>query len=132
MLSPYFSTSIMENQLKPFRTKKIVFLGEQDGPAERELKFKLAECLSSYENVDSAFLARISLREISTPQVALCLNGGENNALELVECVGKVFGRLFKTTQHLEVVFLTKEQLEEIKRVAKSFYPSLCQKPIRI
>jgi hypothetical protein len=104
------------------QTKKVLFLGEQDGIGERELKTKLAECFSIDDGVESAYLARVSFAEVPMPQVALCLKGGKDKAAALVECAGRVFSKLFKTTKHLDILFLSDAQVTEITRVAKPFY----------
>ncbi len=108
--------------MEALRTKRVLFLGEQDGVGERELKAKLSECFSVDGGVESAYLARVSFAEVPMSQVALCLKGGEEQVPALVECVGKTFKKLFKTTQHLDIFFLSEAQLKEITLVAKPFY----------
>jgi hypothetical protein len=104
------------------KTRQILFLGEQDGVGERALKIALSECFSINGKVDSAFLVRVSFTEVPMPQVALCVKGNDDESAPLVECVGKVFSKLFKTTQHLDILFLSDAQLAEVTRVAKPFY----------
>jgi hypothetical protein len=105
----------------PVKTKRVLFLGEQDGVAERELKAKLVECLSGKNGVQAAYLVRVSYAEVPEPQVALYLSGGDEQAHALVECVGQAFSGLFKTTQHLDILFLSHTQVVEVQRVAKPF-----------
>lgn len=107
------------------KTGQILFLGEQDGVGERALKMALSECFSTNGRVDSAFLARVSFTEVPMPQVALCVKGKDDETSSLVECVGRVFGKLFKTTQHLDILFLSDTQLAEVTRVAKPFYSAV-------
>jgi hypothetical protein len=105
-----------------FKIKKALFLGEQDGTIERELKAKLIDCFRSNPNVSLAYLVRVSYTETLTPQVALCIRGGKESAAELVGCAGKAFKSLFRPTVHLDIWFLTEDQLNDIEHVAMPFY----------
>ena len=67
-------------------------------------------------------MARVSFAEVPMPQVALCVRGGEHQKAVLVECVGSIFSKLFKTSLHLDILFLSEDQVSEITRVAKPFY----------
>lgn len=108
--------------MQSLKTKHVLFLGEQDGAGERELKSKLVECFSNGAGVELAFLARVSFSEVPAPQVALCVKGDKKYAQSVVDCVGRIFATLFKTTQHLDILYLTDLQVPEIKRVASPFY----------
>jgi hypothetical protein len=108
--------------MQQFKAKSLLFLGEQDGVGERELKSKLCECFITAREVELAYLARVSFEETPGAQVALCLKGVAKNPSELIECLEKVFKQLFKTTQHLEIFFLSDEQVTQVGRVAKPFY----------
>jgi hypothetical protein len=106
------------------RTERVTFLGEQDGVPERALKAMLSDYFSVDGNIQEAYLARVSFAEAPAPQVALCLRGNEETAPDLVDRVGRAFAKLFKTTEHLDILFLTAAQLTQITRVAKPFYPA--------
>jgi hypothetical protein len=109
--------------MEPWKiTQKILFLGEQDGAIERELKAKLTNCFTSKQTVSSAYLVRVSYEEAPGPQVALCIRSGEGPAMELVECSGKIFGSLFDPREHLDIFFLSETQLAVVEQVAKPFY----------
>jgi hypothetical protein len=110
--------------MESIKTQKAIFLGEQDGPTERSLKTELAKFFVLNQEIISAYLARVSYAEVPGSQIALCLKGGEQNAQELVQGIGKVFSRLFNPMQHLDILFLSEIQLESIERVAKPFYSS--------
>jgi SseB protein C-terminal domain len=110
--------------MESIKTQKAIFLGEQDGPTERLLKTELAKFFVLNQEIISAYLARVSYVEVPGPQVALCLRGGEQNAQDLVQGIGKVFSRLFNPTHHLDILFLSEVQRESIDRVAKPFYLS--------
>ena len=106
------------------KAQRVLFLGEQDGVGERALKQALVKCFSIRGDVIAAYLARVSFRETPGPQVALCIRGTEDKAGDLVECAGKVFRGLFKTAEHLDILFLSDAQVLEISSVAKPFYPA--------
>jgi len=109
--------------MEELKTSRVLFLGEQDGPVERELKTNLIEnCLISNRSVLSAYLARVSYQEMPGSTVALCFWGGKENAAAIVECVGATFRRVFRSTEHLDIFFLDESQLQAIYKVAKPFY----------
>jgi hypothetical protein len=111
------------------KTERVLFLGEQDGAAEQALKQALAECFSLRGDVLAAYLARVSFWETPGPQVALCIRGTGDISGDLVECAGKIFSGLFKTSEHLDILFLSEAQVLEISSVARPFYPPTDQSP---
>jgi hypothetical protein len=109
----------MEN----LRTSRVLFLGEQDGPVERELKAYLVEnCLSPQWCVSSAYLARVSYQETPGLTVALCLWGGKENATAIVESIGTAYSRQIGATERMDIFFLDESQHQAVGRVAKPFY----------
>jgi hypothetical protein len=108
--------------VQSIRTARILFLGEQDGAIERELKAELSNCLVAEGCVSSAYLAQVSYRDAPGQHVALCLRGQGPDAARLIARIEAIFRRRFNATQHLDIVFLSKAQMSEIKRVATPFY----------
>jgi hypothetical protein len=101
----------------------VLFLGEQDGPVERELKAYLAEsCFASQRGIFSAYLARVSYWETPGVAVALCLWGDKENAAAIVECIGAAFQRQFNAAEHLDIFFMDEVQHQAMGKVAKPFY----------
>lgn len=98
------------------------FIGDQDGPVERELKKKLIPCLSPYKQVTKAFLARVAYGSSTVQQVALCLVGGARDAEQILGCVQPIFEQMFSASDSLDIVFLTEGKLKQISAVAKPFY----------
>jgi hypothetical protein len=82
----------------------------------------IEDCLSFQPSVSAAYLTRVSYQETPGQNVALCLHGGKENAAAIVDCVGAIFRKHFHTTQHLDILFLSTQQLEEAAKVAKPFY----------
>jgi hypothetical protein len=99
----------------------VVFLAGQDGQPERELKAELLDLFKRNINLHSAFLVRVRYSDSQDINVALCL-GAIREDPELVTSVGTVFHKMFGTNEHLDIVFLTPDQLPEITMVAKPFY----------
>jgi SseB protein C-terminal domain len=105
------------------KVSRVLFLGEQDGPVERQLKTKLIEhCFVSQGSVSSAYLARVSYQDTPGVTVALSLWGGKENAAAILECIGTAFRPLFRATEHLDTVFLDELQRQAVDKVAKPFY----------
>lgn len=97
------------------------FLGEQDGPAERELKSRLAESFRRDQSVTTAYLARVSYGEESFA-VALCLRSQFRPDRGLAEKVGTIFASMFGGHEHLDVIFLSEAQEAELKKVCQPFF----------
>jgi len=104
------------------RVPEIRFVGEQDGPAERHLKGKLSELFRHSNNVQRAFLARVALRGTGNLDVVLALRFENGPDKDMVNKVGAVFASLFNTDEHLDIVFLTKQQESELIVVCQPFF----------
>jgi hypothetical protein len=113
--------------MEPLKTARVLFLGEQDGEIERELKKQLSGCFSRSILVSFAYLVRTSYKETPGANVALCILAKTANRTELLPCVEEVFRRLFHPTQHMDTLFLSEAQLQEINKVAKPFYTASAQ-----
>ena len=101
------------------------FVGEQDGPPERELKARLVEVFRLDSRVARAYLARVEYGDGSGMHIALCLSSsfaGFDQAL--VREIGGVFASLFGSHEHLDTVFLREEQEETLTQVCRAFYPT--------
>lgn len=105
-----------------FKVRKTLFLNEQDGPAEQVLKRCLTGYLSCVPGVEQAFLVSVSHHKSSEQQVALCLVGGKKDALQIFQAAETMFHELFRSTENLEVLFLTDEQRIEVSAIANPFY----------
>ena len=103
------------------RTEGVVrFLGEQDGPPERQLKDALRPMLAGTKSVRSAYLTQVSYGSSTDRAVALCLVSPASQ--HLVQAVAAEFARLFGTSAHLDIMFLEPAQEAECKRVCPAFY----------
>jgi len=99
--------------------RKIRFVGEQDGPPERDLKELLVPELVS-SAVKRAYLVRVAYDDPSSQEVALCVRGTESAAL--VRTVAAHFATVFGRETHLDILFLTEPQERELSRVCRPFY----------
>jgi hypothetical protein len=97
------------------------FLGEQDGPPEREIKSRLAEFFGRDRSVSTAYLARVAYAEKSVA-VALCLRSQFGPDRGLAEKVGNIFASLFGGREHLDIIFLSEAQETELVAVCKPFF----------
>jgi hypothetical protein len=110
----------MKDDVESFRVSDVTFVGEQDGPAERELKTLLAEVFLGSPTVVRAYLARV-LYAPSNAGVALCLNS-EAEDRSLVAEIAKRFASLFGRNQHLDIMFISKARETELMRVCPAFF----------
>ena len=99
----------------------VIFIGEQDD-AKRTLKGKLSELFGESKNVQKAYLARVHYGDPKAASVALCLGvtGGADE--QLVEKVHSLFPRQFNQAAHLDIIFLSVKQEEQLALVCKPFY----------
>lgn len=74
---------------------QVRFIGEQDGPAERELKQRLAEFFRGHQSVKAAYLARVSYGDAGPVSVALCLRTQLGPDSGIAEKVGRIFASMF-------------------------------------
>ncbi len=104
-----------------FQVAQLRFLGEQDGPPERELKCRLSEFFERDENINTAYLARVAYGGESFA-VALCLRARSGPEPALAENVGKIFAFTFGSHENLDIILLTETQEAEMLRVCEPFF----------
>jgi SseB protein C-terminal domain len=99
----------------------MVFVAEQDGIPERELKAKLVEHFTGNINLEAAFLVRVRYGASKELKVALCLSARRPDT-QLARKAASEFQQMFVVDESLDIIFLTSKQLREISQVAKPFY----------
>ena len=117
-----------------FQVRAIAFLGEQDGPPERDLKQALSVIFSGEPSVSRAFLAKVT-HDFAIPGVALCVclrdSGAQSSRAlpsHLTREIARAFAEIFASVEHLDVVVLSSAEEHEASRVCRPFYevrPSL-------
>ena len=105
-----------------FHSARVLFLREQDGVVERELKSRLVEIFRQFQTVKAAYLVRISYTEVPGISVAVALVGGEEDAESIVPTIGAAFGSFFHANEHMDILFLNPSQIEAVAKVAANFY----------
>lgn len=105
-----------------FRVQKIEFICEQDGDPEQEFKRNIMPVLSGEESVRSAYLARVSYGNIDELHVALCIESNRPDDMDLVRKIEETFFAQFGSREHLDIMFLDSDNLEQIKNRCRPFY----------
>jgi SseB protein C-terminal domain len=100
----------------------ITFIGEQDGPPERDLKTRLIELLREKPTVQRAYLARIDYGGQTGMNVALCVKSSAGEDMALVSGVSAVFHEMFGSHEHLDVLFVRDDQEQQLQVICTSFY----------
>jgi hypothetical protein len=100
----------------------INFIGEQDGPSERELKASLVELFRGEPTVERAYLARVDYDDETGVHVALCVKSSVGENYSLNPRVANIFAGGFGTHEHLDTLFLRDDQEQELRRVCIPFY----------
>jgi hypothetical protein len=106
-----------------FRTDQIFFVGQQDGPTEREFTSRLIELFNGTPNVRAAYLARIRYADDGPIRVALCLRLHDADDIDPVASAGFVFAEMFGDDNQLDIVPIDANQEELLSRVCSRFYP---------
>lgn len=108
-----------------FVATTIEFVGEQDGPPERELKGHLATLFKSEPSVNRAYLARVLYNNAEECEVTLCLSATNPDVVRLNERVGRLFAGFFRRDAFLDILFLSPVQEADIDKVCSAFYETL-------
>ena len=103
------------------RMPGITFLGEQDGPAERDFKAAVRHVLTG--RVRAAYLARVVYPGETDESVSICLRSAGPQE-STADQIGEVFAEMFTGSQHLDVVFLDEEAERELSKVCQPFFES--------
>lgn len=105
-----------------FRTEQIVFVGQQDGPPERELKSRLVELFDGTPNVRAAYLAQVRYGDNVPIAIALCLCLNDVDGTDVVESASAIFAEMFGNDSRLDIVPIDKKQEVSLSRVCSAFY----------
>ena len=103
-------------------SRKIQFLGDQDGPPERALKDSLARLFPGHSQVLRAYLARVKQGDSPAHEVALCLVSPGGHDTALVQTISGLFRSLFKEGARLDVIFLREDQEVMLQKVCAPFF----------
>jgi len=107
--------------ITPISIGKVRFVGEQDGPVERDLKAKWLPILRTAPQIRSAFLVRCSYDQDDQHVVlAICSAGGPD--LRLLEALRVPYALAFHRSCPLDMMFATAAQEALIRDVCPPFY----------
>ncbi len=112
----------MSTHTEEIHAPQLRFLGEQDGPPERELKSRLVAIFEHEQNVKSAYLVRVTYGDQSPVVVALCLRVQSGSDDEVAENAGRIFASMFGKHEHLDIIFLSDAQEAEVVKVCRPFF----------
>jgi hypothetical protein len=98
------------------------FVGEQDGPSERELKQCLTDAFIQLGSVTTAYLARVEHESPTEQHVALCFVIDESAPEPIVAAVTEIFRSMFSSEVQLDIIPLSKEQESRISLVCRAFF----------
>lgn len=113
--------SAAEAEEKP-ATPQFIYLCEQDGEVERELKSDWVHLFLTHPDVMTAYLVRIQHYDHAGPKVALCLRAGRRQRQSLIELCAARFRDRFLPEEGLLIQFLSEAQERRVQAVAHSFY----------
>ena len=108
--------------LHQFSTSAVSFIGEQDGASELRLKEAISVLLDLNAGVARAYLVRASTGGIAGGVMLGLLTHDKKESGKLALQMDRVFGALFNTEAHLDVVFLDDEGDARIRESCPPFY----------
>jgi hypothetical protein len=108
--------------LHQFSATAVTFIGEQDGAHERRLKEAISVLLDLNASVTRAYLVRASHDGITGGVMLGLLTHDRKECGKLALQMDRVFGALFNTNAHLDVVFLDDEGDRRIRKACAPFY----------
>lgn len=116
----------MKKRGQEVHVPSVVFLCEQDGIPERDLKTKLLPLLNAQLAVSRAYLARVSYGNSNAPAVALCMRCTAEPKQAFVESITQVFVDMFNKDAFLDILLLEKEQEDALSKVCSPFFIRDC------
>jgi hypothetical protein len=114
----------MRNLVTEVQTPTVRFVGEQDGPIERDLKAKWLLILANSPQIRRAFLVRATYAD-QTQHVILALASTGGPDLTLVEALRVPYAALFSRDCPLDMTFVGASQQSDIEKVCPPFYTAV-------
>ncbi|MDQ3005189.1 MAG: enhanced serine sensitivity protein SseB C-terminal domain-containing protein [Chloroflexota bacterium] len=104
------------------KERDILFLGEQDGPPEQQLKARWQSILATFPDVLRAYLAIASFGQSENYQVVLCIWSKTGDNPLLVNALTQPFHEMFNAATPLDIMFLNAATEADLKKVCRAFY----------
>lgn len=102
---------------------EIFLICEQEGEIERMIKQKFSQLFANYAKPIRAYLVRIRYVHSHSPSVALCIRTTDED-IRLVEQCAQQFSSIFAANQHLDILFISEQQEQIIRKQCCPFYTS--------
>jgi len=106
---------------KRLNVRTVEFVGEQDGPIERELKARLLPLLLRDDRIGEAYLVRATYDDDDQVVVVLAVDRDRPDSA-FVDSVAATFATLFRYPEHLDTLFLKSSDKERIRIVCRPFF----------
>lgn len=105
-------------------TSRTCFIAEQVGVPENEFKESIIDLFRGRDKPLRAYLAQIEYCEKQDFNVALCvaIESGEDE--KLANDIAVIFRRMFGGHEHLDILFLSENQEEQLRKVCCPFFSS--------
>lgn len=100
----------------------IRFLGEQDGPPQREFKRRAVELLQETATIRRAYLARVAYDQSPRQHVALCIASDAAQELDAFLAVADLFAEMFPGHAELDQFLLDPEMESGARLTCRPFY----------
>src|SRR5438128_597740 len=105
----------------PLTVQSIDFVGDQNGPSERDLKRELSSLFSKRLDVLRAYLASVKYEDGSA-HVALCIRATGTDFESIVTAAGEIFYPMFNQDTALDFIQLNDEKESRLKSVCQPFF----------
>lgn len=99
---------------------KVTFVGEQQGPAESELKDLLGQRIAGFEEVSKAYLVQVTYGSDPTVHVALAIEGQIKQ--EHAESIAQFFRKWAALGTNMDLIVLCEEQIPPVRQIAQPFF----------
>lgn len=109
---------------KPQKLTRVMtkFMGEQDGPSERDLKARFVELFRQEPTVERAYLALADHGDGTGIHVTLAIKSSGGEDLSLVRKLQGIFSAMFNSQEHLDTMFIREDQEHQLREVCAPFY----------
>ena len=117
------ATSHLGPQKAPeyFVTPNVRYIAEPLGDFPDTVKKAVLPVLQATSDVEQAYLVTIEYPD-GTSGTCLCLTPGTAESMETATAIGDAFGVVAEQGVHLDIMFLTPENVTAVENVAEPFY----------
>src|SRR5262245_35414001 len=106
----------------PIQVPTVRFVAEKQGQAECEFESRLLNYFNTSVHLKAAYLLLVRYGDSEKNRVALGLVADPAAHSDLANAAVFEFKQMFKTTESLDIIFLTPDQEQSAMSVARPFY----------